>query len=139
MTQVAPVPGPYREPALRQLARGALLVAIVVVMAGIGIAMLVYLGRHIGLTALVIGAVAATIPVPVLVFCFLWLDRYEPEPIRYLALCLGWGASVAAGLSLVLNQAALRFAHLPETVVAVAGAPLVEESMKALGPLLLLV
>ena len=123
----------------RQLARGALLVSIFVVMAAIGIAMLVYLGRHIGLTALMIGMVAAMIPVPVLVFCFQWLDRYEPEPIEYLVFCLSWGATVAAGAALLLNQAALRRLHLPEAVIAVVCAPFVEETMKALGPLLLLV
>src|SRR5947209_10672528 len=31
--------------------------------------------------ALLIGLAAAILPVPVLVSCFLWLDRYEPEPV----------------------------------------------------------
>ena len=121
----------------RQWARGGLLVLIPVLMAGAGIAVLVYLGVHIGVQALTVGAVAAMIPVPVLVACFLWLDRYEPEPIKYLAVCLCWGATVAAGLALVLNQTAVKVIHLPLAVVAVATAPLAEESMKALGPLLL--
>jgi protease PrsW len=135
MTQAAVAE--YAEPTRRQWARGALLVSIVVLMAVAGLGLLVYLGLHIGVTALVVGAVAAIIPVPVLVACFLWLDRYEPEPIKYLAVCLCWGASVAAGGALVLNQTAVKLLHLPLPVVAVATAPFVEETMKALGPLLL--
>src|SRR6266516_3711768 len=118
MTEVRPVieyEGGAVETARRQVARGVLLVCIVLVMALVGIATLVYLGLHIGVTAMVVGAIGALIPVPVLVASFLWLDRYEPEPIGYLAACLCWGA----------------------TFVAAAGAPLVEESLKALGPLLL--
>jgi protease PrsW len=124
-------------PARRQWARGLLLVLILVAMAAVYLGLLVYLGLHIGGTALVVGAVAAIIPVPVLVACFLWLDRYEPEPLWYLGGCLFWGASVAAGGALVLNQTAVKVLHLPLTVVAVATAPIVEETMKALGPLLL--
>jgi RsiW-degrading membrane proteinase PrsW (M82 family) len=127
----------YVEPARRQWARGGLLVLIVVLMAGAGIGVLVYLGLHIGLTALLVGAVAALIPVPVLVACFLWLDRYEPEPIKYLTLCLGWGATIAPGGALLLNQAAIKLLHLPVPLVAAGTAPFVEESLKALGPLLL--
>jgi protease PrsW len=135
MTQVTSVE--YVEPARRQWARGGLLIGIVVLMAGAGIGLLVYLGLHIGVTALVVGAAAALIPVPVLVACFLWLDRYEPEPIKYLAVCLCWGATVAAGGALALNQTAVKLIHLPLPVVASATAPVVEETMKALGPLLL--
>src|SRR5439155_22999547 len=86
------------------------------------------------------GVVAAIIPVPVLVSCFLWLDRYEPEPIRYLALCLAWGACVATAVALLLNEGSLALVthlHLSRNLVAVVGAPIAEESMKALGPLLL--
>jgi RsiW-degrading membrane proteinase PrsW (M82 family) len=75
-----------------------------------------------------------------LVLCFLWLDRYEPEPVRYLAFCFGWGACVATAVALLANtKAADLFEHLglPSSMVAVLVAPFVEESMKALGPILL--
>src|SRR6266516_916334 len=140
MTEVRPVieyEGGAVETARRQVARGVLLVCIVLVMALVGIATLVYLGLHIGVTAMVVGTIGALIPVPVLVASFLWLDRYEPEPIGYLAACLCWGATIAAGGALVLNRAAIMWLHLPVPFVAAAGAPLVEESLKALGPLLL--
>ncbi len=45
--------------------------------------------------ALVIGVVLAALPVGPVVAAFLWLDRYEPEPLRLLAAAFGWGAVVA--------------------------------------------
>ncbi|OLB81718.1 MAG: hypothetical protein AUI14_02435 [Actinobacteria bacterium 13_2_20CM_2_71_6] len=123
-----------------QWKRVTLLVGMVVGMAVCGIGVLVWLGLNIGVTALLVGVGAALIPVPVLVACFLWLDRYEPEPIKYLAMCLAWGACVATAVALVLNEGSAALArreHLPSTLVAVIGAPVAEETMKALGPLLL--
>jgi RsiW-degrading membrane proteinase PrsW (M82 family) len=104
------------------------------------IGMLLFLGVDMGPTALAIGLTAAVIPVPLLVASFLWLDRYEPEPIRYLAFCFAWGAAIATAVALVVNtSAAWLFAKLdlPDELVAVLVAPFIEESMKALGPLLL--
>ncbi|MEV0130820.1 PrsW family glutamic-type intramembrane protease [Dactylosporangium sp. NPDC050688] len=113
------------------------------VMGGIaacGVALLAFFGFSGGWTALVIGVAAAVIPVPVLVSCFLWLDRYEPEPIRYLVFVFGWGACVATAVALVVNTAGGVLADrlgLSESIVAVLVAPFIEESMKALGPILL--
>ncbi len=140
----APAPTPEATAALAapsaaryQWSRALLLVGLLVAMAVAGIGLLVYLGLGIGPTALAVGMAAAIVPVPVLVACFLWLDRYEPEPLRYLAGMLGWGATIAAGVALLLNTGAVRLLHLPESIVAVAAAPVVEEPMKALGPFLL--
>lgn len=114
---------------------------VIFVMAGVSIAMLVYLGVNLGIQALLIGLAAAILPVPVLVACFLWLDRYEPEPAWALAACFVWGAFFATGAALIVNTwAADLFErhHIPDGVVAVIVAPFIEESMKALGPLILL-
>ncbi|MDT4992069.1 MAG: protease PrsW [Actinoplanes sp.] len=105
------------------------------------VAMLGFLGFSYGISALIIGLVAAILPVPVLVGCFLWLDRYEPEPTRYLLFCFAWGSSVATLAALGVNSGvALLFDKigLPEALVAVLVAPFIEESMKAAGPILLL-
>src|SRR5256886_260864 len=123
-----------------QWKRVTLLVGMVVGMAVCGIGVLVWLGLNIGVTALLVGVGAALIPVPVLVACSLWLDRYGPEPIKYLAMCLAWGACVATAVALVLNEGSAALArreHLPSTLVAPIGARGAEETMKALGPLLL--
>jgi protease PrsW len=120
-----------------QVWRAVLLVSLLVAMALAGLGVLVYVGSRIGATALAVGTASALIPVPVLVACFLWLDRYEPEPLKYLAIALAWGATIAAGAALALNTSAVRLLHLPEPIVAVVAAPVVEETMKALGPFLL--
>jgi protease PrsW len=143
----APWPAPALSPeagavvapaaARYQWVRAILLVVLVVAMAVAGIGLLLYLGLRIGPTALAVGTAAAIIPVPVLVACFLWLDRYEPEPLRYLAGSLAWGATIAPGVALLLNNGAVKLLHMPTAVVAVATAPAVEETMKALGPFLL--
>jgi protease PrsW len=155
MTEVAPgQPGPGQPlppPPPGGLAAGllggrdwrrvALLGVLVLVIAGSGVTMLVILGFYTGsFTALAVGIIAAIIPVPVLVACFFWLDRYEPEPVTYLAFCLAWGACVATLVALGVNTgAAYLFKRwdLPVALVAVLVAPVVEESMKAAGPILL--
>lgn len=108
-------------------------------LAAIGV--LLFLGVSFGVAGLTVGLIAAVIPVPILVSAFLWLDRYEPEPVRYLAFCFAWGAGVSTGTALGVNTgAALLFDRwgLPDDLVAVLVAPFIEESIKALGPILLL-
>ena len=106
--------------------------------AACGVAVLAFFGFSGGWTALVVGVAAAILPVPVLVACFLWLDRYEPEPLKYLIFCFGWGAFVATG-----RRAGRQHQPAPasptrpgcsDALVAVLVAPLIEERMKALGP-----
>jgi RsiW-degrading membrane proteinase PrsW (M82 family) len=107
----------------------------------VGVGLLTYLGYNIGPTALAVGLGAAILPVPILVGTFVWLDRYEPEPVRYLALAFAWGAIIATTVALVVNNVASDlFARmdLPDGLVAVLVAPFIEELMKALGPLILL-
>jgi RsiW-degrading membrane proteinase PrsW (M82 family) len=132
-------PGPPR-PGLSWRRILALAGAILLI-AGCAVLMLVTLGERLGLTALVVGVVAAILPVPVLVACFLWLDRYEPEPIKYLVFCFGWGAAVSTYTSLRVNTFASTWfesAGLSDSLVAVLVAPFIEELTKALGPILLL-
>jgi RsiW-degrading membrane proteinase PrsW (M82 family) len=117
------------------------LIALLILVIGSGVAMVIILaGRTGSVTAFAVGLGAAIIPVPVLVACFFWLDRYEPEPVKYLAFCLAWGACVATLVAYTLNNLAVDvFKHvgLSSSLVAVAVAPVVEESMKAAGPALL--
>jgi len=120
--------------------RGLIIALIIAFIAICGIAVLVVIGWNGGITALVVGAGSAIIPVPFIVTCFLWLDRYEPEPLKYLAFVFAWGACVATGGALLVNTiAGLEFKRLQisDNLVAVIVAPIIEESMKALGPILL--
>ncbi|MEO3742832.1 PrsW family intramembrane metalloprotease [Plantactinospora sp. B5E13] len=117
------------------------LVGVILLIAGCAVLMLLTLGQRLGITALVVGLVAAIVPVPVLVACFLWLDRYEPEPVKYLVFCFGWGAAVSTYASLNVNGFAADLFHsagLSDSLVAVLVAPFIEELTKALGPILLL-
>ncbi|MFI5932577.1 PrsW family glutamic-type intramembrane protease [Actinoplanes sp. NPDC051494] len=116
------------------------LTGIIVFFAACSIAMLIILGSSNGPTGLVIGLTAAILPVPLLASAFLWLDRYEPEPFRYLAFSFAWGAVVATLVAIGVNTGTAKLFDswgLPEALVAVLVAPFIEESMKALGPVLL--
>jgi len=81
---------------------------------------------------------------------FMFLDRYDPEPLWLLALAFAWGALVAVLVSIVINTivtivAAIAAAigglppELGEVVGAVVSAPIVEEGSKGIGLLILLI
>jgi RsiW-degrading membrane proteinase PrsW (M82 family) len=87
-----------------------------------------------------VSALLALLPVPFLVFWFIWLDRFDPAWWEYQAFAFGWGACVATSISLGVNMlGALLFglADVPEVWVAVWVAPVIEEITKGLAPLLL--
>ena len=67
------------------------LAGVVLLIAACAVYMLYTLGSNLGLDALLVGVTAAILPVPVLVACFLWLDRYEPEPLKLPDLLLRLG------------------------------------------------
>jgi RsiW-degrading membrane proteinase PrsW (M82 family) len=123
--------------------KGALLLSLAIFPTAVcAILLIAFLGTSIGFDAVLIGALAAVLPVPVLVTCFLWLDRYGPEPIPGLVFCFLWGAFVSTSASLVVNTTAAGIFERQgwtEDLVAVLVAPFIEEITKALGPLLLLV
>ncbi|MFF0172086.1 PrsW family intramembrane metalloprotease [Micromonospora profundi] len=122
--------------------RFLVLAGVVLLIAACAVFMLFTLGQSLGAQALLIGVIAAILPVPVLVACFLWLDRYEPEPLKYLIFCFTWGAFVSTAASLTVNEfSAAQFADrgLPVALTGVLVAPFIEELTKALGPILLLV
>lgn len=124
-----------------RLRRGLVLGGVISFIAVCAIGIIGLIGYNIGVEALVVGLVAAIVPVPVLVLAFLWLDRYEPEPMLYLVFCFSWGAFVSTAASLGVNSGAAALFDrmgLPGALVAVLVAPFIEELTKAAGPLLLL-
>jgi protease PrsW len=81
----------------------------------------------------------ALLPIPLLVFLVLLLDRLEPEPRGNLVFTFAWGAGIAALLAAIINTAGLLFITQPdlgkssgEYISATFGAPLVEETLKGL-------
>lgn len=100
------------------------------------------IGLQVGGRAAGVALIAAVVPLLVVVPAFLWLDRFEAEPPRYLMFAFGWGALVATTVAIVLNTGSMIF--LSETyidadeIASVVVAPIVEESLKGLGVLLVL-
>ena len=88
--------------------------------------------------AVAIGLVLAILPVGPLVACYLWLDRYEPEPMRLLLLAFAWGALVATGAALLLQTADQLLNGSDVAWSAVVMAPITEEAGKGIFVLLLL-
>jgi RsiW-degrading membrane proteinase PrsW (M82 family) len=89
----------------------------------------------------ILAVVAAILPAPIYLGLFLWLDRFEPEPLPLLILTFLWGAGVAGLLALVLNttgEFALMQFMAPENAQATAASvigPIVEETLKGIAVL----
>ena len=107
------------------LVLGALVMAVVLLASG-----------HPG--AIALGLVLAAVPVGPVIACYLWLDRFEPEPTRLLVLAFGWGALVATTGALLLQAIDVVVNDSSETWSALVTAPLTEEAGKGAFVLLLL-
>jgi RsiW-degrading membrane proteinase PrsW (M82 family) len=99
------------------------------------------LGQRLENQVIVLSALMAMIPLLVLVPTFLWVDRFEAEPPRYLAFAFLWGALVSVVVAYVLNTAGLLVLLRadwvdPMETGAVYLAPVTEETLKGLGILL---
>ncbi|MDQ2757358.1 MAG: PrsW family intramembrane metalloprotease [Actinomycetota bacterium] len=117
------------------------LVVVAFLLAG---AVLTYeLGASLGLRTTVLAALFAALPLLVVIPTYLWIDRYEAEPTRYLVLAFLWGALCAAAGALLLNTGFTLVLLLvgqdpdqADLLGAVISAPVVEEGLKGLGILL---
>jgi RsiW-degrading membrane proteinase PrsW (M82 family) len=132
------------DPTTRSALRGWLLTGIAAV--GFLLSALVvsaYLGAAFGVQTALLALAVALVPLGIVIPTFLWLDRFESEPTRYLVGAFLWGALVAAVVAALFNTGAI--AVLEATVdpqaalqtAAVLVAPFVEEAAK--GALVLLV
>ncbi|WP_375390118.1 PrsW family intramembrane metalloprotease [uncultured Amnibacterium sp.] len=120
------------------------------VAAGLGIALgalaaaavLLYLVSALGTLGVAIAGIAALIPFAIVLLTIRWIDRWEPEPRPALVFAVLWGAGVAVAVALIFDlgvQIALAATggRPDDFVQAVVQAPLVEESAKGFGVLLL--
>ena len=134
----------HRDPTARSALRGLLLAGVAAV--GFLLAALVvsaYLGAAFGVQTALLALALALVPLGIVIPTFLWLDRFESEPTRYVVGAFLWGALVAALVAALLNTSAIAVleastdpqAALQTTAVLVA--PFVEEAAK--GSLVLLV
>jgi RsiW-degrading membrane proteinase PrsW (M82 family) len=100
--------------------------------------LLIFIAFETGPVGLIIGFLAATIPVPIYLMIVLWIDRYEAEPLWMLGTAFLWGALVAVFVSYIFNTVfslgvafATNSVEAGETFGAVISAPIVEEIAKA--------
>jgi len=141
-------PGPYfpnqaptivirTSPQISAIRLGLAIVAGLIALV-LGLLVLLVIGIETGPVALLLGLVAATIPVPLYVVLVLWIDRYEAEPLWMLATAFFWGALIATFFAFLLNTTsggivtALTDAKAGEAFAAVISAPIVEETGKAI-------
>ncbi|UUZ60060.1 PrsW family intramembrane metalloprotease [Nocardioides sp. B-3] len=104
---------------------GALVMAVVIALSGAP-------------GSLILAALLAALPVGPLVGCFMWLDRYEPEPRSLLVGGLLWGAFVATAAALLFRgHRPGRWRERRAEPLAVL-APVTEEATKGAFPVLLL-
>ncbi|MEJ8279554.1 PrsW family glutamic-type intramembrane protease [Pseudonocardia spirodelae] len=94
-----PAPSAKRRGVLLPVAGLVLLALLAVITVGV-------LQRAIGTAGVVVGTLAALLPVVPVVAAFLWVDRWEPEPPRMLMGAFLWGAGFAALVALTLNTSA---------------------------------
>ncbi len=85
-----------------------------------------------------LATVLAALPVGPVVACYLWLDRYEPEPRGLLALGLLWGAVVATSAAVLLGGLGGVFGGFSQAQSLAVVAPVTEEITKGLFLFLLL-
>lgn len=109
-----------------------------VVVALCGLLVLGLATARVGVPATIIGVLAAVLPVAVVVATFLWIDRWEPEPASLLLISFCWGAFVATLSALLINDTASTVGDMllgrgnGDEFSAVVSAPVVEEAVKAI-------
>jgi RsiW-degrading membrane proteinase PrsW (M82 family) len=131
-----PLPAPRRPRVFATLGW----VAAFAVLVGCALLTILVITAETGPLGLVTGVVLAALPVLPVVAVYLWLDRYEAEPPSLLLFAFLWGAGVSTFAALVINTAstaAIEQAGGDPTAAAVFVAPVVEESMKGLVILLI--
>jgi RsiW-degrading membrane proteinase PrsW (M82 family) len=110
----------------------------------LGFVILALLLWEVPLVAVIVGGIAAVLPVPIYAFLIISLDRYEKEPTWLLVGAFFWGAIVASVFSLVMNTvigavfAILLGPEWAQVLTPPLVAPFVEETSKGFALLLIL-
>jgi RsiW-degrading membrane proteinase PrsW (M82 family) len=128
-------PNPTWRPMLRRIltlgVAAVLLLISLLILLGI-------IGNQLEAQVAVLATLMALIPLLIIVPTYLWLDRYEAEPVRYLVAAFLWGALIAVVGAFFLNSLGLALlveSHWsdPFETGAVYLAPITEETLKGLG------
>jgi len=124
---------------IRRSRNGVLFTVVVTVLSLVGaLAMILVIALSGAPSSLALATALAALPVGPLVGCYLWLDRYEPEPRTLLVTGLVWGGFVATAATLVIQGVGGIFVPLSEVAILAVGAPVIEEAAKGCFLLLLL-
>ena len=131
---------PDRLPAVAGRPRNSIAFTVVVTVLSVlgALAMILVIALSGAPASLALATALAALPVGPLVACYLWLDRYEPEPKTLLATGLIWGGFVATAATLLIQGVGGLVVPLSETVSLAIAAPVVEEAAKGSFLLLLL-
>ncbi|MET0932717.1 MAG: PrsW family intramembrane metalloprotease [Mycetocola sp.] len=133
----------WTRPVPRSPAGGILAILGVAVLLLVLLVVFGYLTAALGPGAVAVGFIAALVPLAVVLAAVAWIDRWEPEPRLALVFAFLWGAaaSVAIALLVDLGLQVTSILTTGESADAVLGAtvqaPIVEETAKALGLLIL--
>ncbi len=100
-----PVPGQRRNQGILI----GVVVAVAFAIAGLGIFAIV--AKSTGAGGFMWGLGFAFIPVIPVIALYLWLDRYEPEPARYILVALCWGAFIATLAAIFINTQVSEWMH----------------------------
>ena len=103
-----------------------------------------FLWWQLGTAAFLLCGILALVPLGICLLGLRWVDRWEPEPRSVLLFAFLWGAGISVGITLLAGPYVGRALSLllpglaPEFLGPVLEAPIVEETAKGLGVLLLL-
>jgi RsiW-degrading membrane proteinase PrsW (M82 family) len=123
---------PKTREAFRQRGRTALIILFVLIaIAGVvgGVVLSLNAGNASGAG---LSILYAFIPLPLLWLVYWWLDRYEPEPLRYKFAAFVWGGVVAVAIALTLQIWIQNTWNLSDETMASFVAPVTEEPAKCL-------
>jgi RsiW-degrading membrane proteinase PrsW (M82 family) len=109
------------------------------------VAVLIYLLLGLGPVAVVVCGLLALVPLAVVILVITWIDRWEPEPRGALWFAFLWGAAASVAIALIVSagvELTVYYASEGQSLVSdffssVVQAPIVEESAKGVGVLIL--
>ncbi|WP_417235091.1 PrsW family intramembrane metalloprotease [Arthrobacter sp.] len=125
----------------RRYSPGLVIVSVLSVLLLLGVA--IWLGTVLGTGTLFVVGLLALVPLALCLVALRWVDRWDPEPRLALWCAFAWGAGASIAGSLIFGEAfgkafaALAAATGPDLFSAVVQAPVVEETMKGIGVLLI--
>jgi RsiW-degrading membrane proteinase PrsW (M82 family) len=117
----------------------------VILLALVAVGVVAYLIFGLGADAFALGGVMALVPLAIVFFGVRWIDRWEPEPKLAVLFAFLWGAVAAVVIALLVDYRVsdwVSSANGPGTNAydfwgATLQAPIVEESAKGIGVLLI--